>query len=231
MGDKNRDQLCGILGENPDLVAGEELVMKQAIPWRPKNGTWAEDRVDSYITWIRRNISKKKLQTVKDELKKKDYLNSEFQLIERVYRSIHRSLKIEFAYSDMLSFMDLISYLLLPDKQELVLQGSCKSPQTIQVQIEKDFKRCFPQKKNSRLWFYYIDVKLGLKRDVRKVGHFYDYDKIALKLIGASVTYYYITNSIVYIIDNIHKNPNYKFPRIMGMKEAIFFNILLESNL
>lgn len=173
------------------------------------------DIFPDHCKWIRTNVSESKLKNTKDFLTRYDnYFDpNKTGMIERVYRGIKNSIKIEYAYFESITFLSYLIYLFSDnDKPE-------------RKNIEKDLLKIVDEK--SFLFNFYKQTK-DSRKNIEKRGYYYLCDKVTLTYLGSNVMFYYILTSVVDIIDKILKDKDYKLEGTLNWKEGITLYVISE---
>ncbi len=180
-----------------------------------KNYQLKSDIFPDYCEWIRTNVSESKLEDTKKFLAGYNnyFDHNKTGMIERVYRCVKNSIKIEYAYYESITFLSYLIYLFsdneMPDRKN----------------IERDLLKIVDEK--SFLYNFYRQTK-DSRNKIEKKGHYYLCDKVALTYLGSNVMFYYILTSVVDIIDKTLKDKDYKLEGVLDWKEGISLYVVSE---
>lgn len=198
---------------------------------------YGRKRKDVYSEWIRENVPEKKVREAKKVLKSYDHylLEDNWGFTDRVYRALHSSFKVEQCYTNANFFMDILTYLLLPEKQapRCISEGRMWINEECQKLVEEDVKACFLE--DSIIRFFYNQL-MESKKDIVKhepaptpLGAWHDYRKVTLKILGGAALFYYILISFLQVTENCYKDGEYKFPLSMRNMDGIAYQVFLST--
>ena len=170
-----------------------------------------------YCEWIREIVPEFKLNETKKFLTRYDnYFDPDSHgnvMVERVYRGIKNSIKVEYSYHESITFLSYLIYLFSdnekPDRKN----------------IERDLLKITG--KNSFLFKFYKHTK-DSKKNIEKKGFYYLCDRVTLTYLGSSVMFYYILISIIDVIEKALKDKEYKLEGILDWKEGISLYVISE---
>lgn len=190
-------------------------------------------RKDVYSEWIRENISEEKVLEAKKFLESYDkyLLKDNGGFPDRVYRGLKNSFKVEECYTNVDYFMDMLTYLLLPEKKNIRCRekGGICCDREFSKKVKGDIRKSI--EKESPIMSYYNKI-MESKKDIVAVhtspssGKVWrDYTNVTLKLLGGAALFYYILISFLKVAENCHKNKEYKFPLTMSSVDGIAYYV------
>jgi hypothetical protein len=192
-----------------------------------------EDYEEEISLWIRVNVPKKKVTVVKKLLKGYDnYLQHDTSLgmPDRVYRALKGSYKLNRCYYDAVNFMDLLTYLMLPEKETpRMVDGDnlCYIEKELES-VEDDIRACFIE---DSITMRFYNRMMKSKKDIVKrfEGKWLDYSKVTLEILGGAIMFYYYLISFLRIAENCHMDKDYKIPMPFNSFDGITYNYIFSD--